>query len=245
EELSFSQADELADTQIRFPAFLLTTHYWEGRWLMDMARIDDLQEEKKKKGAKGVTARWQRRMKLTPCVVMTCYMLPGNMQISEHKGQRKFEKSYLYDFADLLIVDEAGQVLPEVAAASFALAKKALVIGDTEQIPPIWSIAPAIDVGNMLAEKILSGSTQEEITEKYTAIADLGKSAASGSVMKIAQFASRYQYDPELARGMYLYEHRRCFDNIIGYCNTLCYHGKLLPKRGREESNLMPAMGYL
>ena len=245
EELSFSQADELADTQIRFPAFLLTTHYWEGRWLMDMARIDDLQEEKKKKGAKGVTARWQRRMKLIPCVVMTCYMLPGNMQISEHKGQRKFEKSYLYDFADLLIVDEAGQVLPEVAAASFALAKKALVIGDTEQIPPIWSIAPAIDIGNMLAEKILSGSTQEEITEKYTAIADLGKSAASGSVMKIAQFASRYQYDPELARGMYLYEHRRCFDNIIGYCNTLCYHGKLLPKRGREESNLMPAMGYL
>ncbi len=245
EELSFSQADELADTQIRFPAFLLTTHYWEGRWLMDMASIDDLQEEKKKKGAKGVTARWQRRMKLTPCVVMTCYMLPGNMQISEHKGQRKFEKSYLYDFADLLIVDEAGQVLPEVAAASFALAKKALVIGDTEQLPPIWSIAPAIDVGNMLAEKILSGSTQEEITEKYTAIADLGKSAASGSVMKIAQFASRYQYDPELARGMYLYEHRRCYDNIIGYCNTLCYHGKLLPKRGREESNLMPAMGYL
>ncbi|EMV5398026.1 TPA: AAA domain-containing protein [Escherichia coli] len=245
EELSFSLADELADTQIRFPAFLLTTHYWEGRWLMDMASIDDLQEEKKKKGAKGGTARWQRRMKLTPCVVMTCYMLPGNMQISEHKGQRKFEKSYLYDFADLLIVDEAGQVLPEVAAASFALAKKALVIGDTEQLPPIWSIAPAIDVGNMLAEKILSGSTQEEITEKYTAIADLGKSAASGSVMKIAQFASRYQYDPELARGMYLYEHRRCYDNIIGYCNTLCYHGKLLPKRGREESNLMPEMGYL
>lgn len=245
EELSFSQADELADTQIRFPAFLLATHYWEGRWLMDMASIDDLQKEKGKKGAKGVAARWQRRMKLTPCVVMTCYMLPGNMQISEHKGQRKFEKSYLYDFADLLIVDEAGQVLPEVAAASFALAKKALVIGDTEQIPPIWSITPAIDIGNMLAEKILSGSTQEEITEKYTAIAELGKSAASGSVMKIAQCASRYQYDPELARGMYLYEHRRCFDNIIGYCNTLCYHGKLLPKRGGEESNLMPAMGYL
>ncbi|WP_183060129.1 AAA domain-containing protein [Salmonella enterica] len=245
EELSFSQADELADTQIRFPAFLLATHYWEGRWLMDMAKIDDLQKEKGKKGAKGVAARWQRRMKLTPCVVMTCYMLPGNMQISEHKGQRKFEKSYLYDFADLLIVDEAGQVLPEVAAASFALAKKALVIGDTEQIPPIWSITPAIDIGNMLAEKILSGSTQEEITEKYTAIAELGKSAASGSVMKIAQCASRYQYDPELARGMYLYEHRRCFDNIIGYCNTLCYHGKLLPKRGGEESNLMPAMGYL
>jgi superfamily I DNA and/or RNA helicase len=63
--------------------------------------------------------------------------------------------------------------------------------------------------------------------------------------MKIAQFNSRYQYDPDLARGMYLYEHRRCFDNIIGYCNTLCYHGKLQPKRGIENETLFPAMGYL
>ncbi len=93
-------------------------------------------------------------------------MLPGNMQISD-KGQRKFEKSYLYDFADLLIVDEAGQVLPEVAAASFALAKKALVIGDTEQLPPIWSIAPAIDVGNMLAEKFCLAVRRRDYREIY------------------------------------------------------------------------------
>lgn len=94
-------------------------------------------------------------------------MLPGNMQISEYKGQRKFEKSYLYDFADLLIVDEAGQVLPEVAAASFALAKKALVIGDTEQIPPIWSITPAIDVGNMLAENSVWQYARRDYREIY------------------------------------------------------------------------------
>ena len=44
---------------------------------------------------------------------------------------------------------------------------------------------------------------------------------------------------------MYLYEHRRCFDNIIGYCNTLSYHGKLQPKRGEEKGTIFPAMGYL
>lgn len=44
---------------------------------------------------------------------------------------------------------------------------------------------------------------------------------------------------------MYLYEHRRCFDNIIGYCNTLSYHGKLQPKRGEEKETIFPAMGYL
>ncbi|OXH78718.1 AAA domain-containing protein [Pantoea agglomerans] len=245
-ELSLNEADELADTQLRFPAFLLATHYWEGRWLMDMAAIDNLQKEKKRNGAKTVKARWQRRMKLTPCVVMTCYMLPNHMKTSEFAGSgRSFDKSYFYNLADLLIVDEAGQVLPEVAAASFALAKKALVIGDTEQIAPIWNSLPAIDIGNMVEENILPGGTQEELIEAYARVCDSGKSAASGSVMKVAQFNSRYQYDPDLARGMYLYEHRRCFDNIIGYCNTLSYHGKLQPKRGEEKETIFPAMGYL
>ncbi len=246
EELSLAEADELADMKIRFSAFLLATHYWEGRWLMDMAAIDNLQKEKGRNGAKTVKARWQRRMKLTPCVVMTCYMLPHHMKTSEFAGKGKpFDKSYFYNLADLLIVDEAGQVLPEVAAASFALAKKALVIGDIEQIAPIWNSLPSIDIGNMVEESILPGGTQEELTDAYALVCDSGKSAASGSVMKIAQFNSRYHYDPDLARGMCLYEHRRCFDNIIGYCNTLCYHGKLQPKRGIENETLFPAMGYL
>lgn len=34
------------------------------------------------------------------------------------------KSDYLYDFIDLLIVDEAGQVSPEVAGAGFSLAKK-------------------------------------------------------------------------------------------------------------------------
>lgn len=245
-ELSLSDADELADIHIRFPAFLLASHYWEGRWLMDMAAIKDLAREKRLNGAKSVQARWQRRMKLTPCVVMTCYMLPASMKTSEFAGQgQPFDKSYFYNLADLLIVDEAGQVLPEVAAASFALAKKALVIGDTEQIAPIWSSTAATDIGNMLEAGILSGDNQEQLIAAYRHVSDSGKSAASGSVMKIAQFASCYQYDPDLARGMYLYEHRRCFDNIIGYCNELCYHGKLQPKRGDDQDTLFPAMGYL
>ncbi len=93
------------------------------------ANIDNLQEEKGRKGAKTIKARWLRRMKLTPCVVMTSFMLPHHMLIREHVSGKKYDNGYLYNFADLLIVDEAGQVLPEVAAASFALAKKALVNG--------------------------------------------------------------------------------------------------------------------
>src|SRR5699024_9159609 len=129
---------------------------------------------------------------------------------------------YLYNFADLLIVDEAGQVLPEVAGASFSLSKKALVIGDTLQIEPIWSIIEKVDIGNLQAANIICGT---DIEQKYEHLTQLGKTAAKGSVMKIAQQASRYHYDPEMAPGMFLYEHRRCYDEIIGFCNELVYKG--------------------
>ena len=51
-----------------------------------------------------------------------------------------FENEYLFNFIDLLIVDEAGQVQPEAAGGAFALARRALVIGDTQQIEPIASL---------------------------------------------------------------------------------------------------------
>ena len=50
---------------------------------------------------------------------------------------------------------------------------------------------------------------------------------------------------------MFLYEHRRCFDEIIGYCNALCYRGKLIPRRKPKtqapanEQDGLPAIGYL
>lgn len=165
-------------------------------------------------------------MKLTPCIVSTLFMLPKKMQVAR-RDEKNFSRNYLYDFADLLIVDEAGQVLPEVAGASFALGKQALVIGDQLQIEPIWSIPESIDIGNLHAAELLG---KEE--DAYERLCQSGRSAASGSVMQIAQRLSRYHYDPEMARGMFLYEHHRCFDEIVSYCNALCYQGKLIPKRG-------------
>nr|WP_276598460.1 AAA domain-containing protein [Xylella fastidiosa] len=255
-QVSLTDCDALTDTSIRFRIFLLTTHYWEGRWLSEMqAQLPaDLDAEKKKTGRTAVEPRWRRRMKLTPCIVSTFFMLPKKMQVARHDG-KNFSPDYLYDFADLLIVDEAGQVLPEVAGASFALGKQALVIGDQLQIEPIWSIPKSIDIGNLHAAELLG---KEE--DAYERVCQSGRSAASGSVMQIAQRLSRYHYDPAMARGMFLYEHHRCFDEIVSYCNGLCYQGKLIPKRGpkvaalknaegnaegKETGDGLPALGYL
>jgi len=248
-QLTLEEIDILADTQLRFRIFLLTTHYWEGRWLLEMQALrPDLAKEKRKNGYQAMKHRWHRRMMLTPCVVSTFFMLPLEMNIKRYdKEQQSFVDDYLYDFADLLIVDEAGQVLPEVAGASFALAQRALVIGDTLQIEPIWSIPTTIDMGNMREVSLLQQGNLE--AESYYRLADLGKTAASGSVMQIAQTVCRYSYEPTLARGLFLFEHRRCFDEIIGYCNDLCYRGKLVPKRGPkltpDQTDTLPPMGYV
>jgi hypothetical protein len=249
--LSLADVDAQADQMVRFHIFRLSTHYWEGRWLLDMQTLlPNLAAESRKTGRSALEKRWRRRMKLTPCVVSTFYMLPSMMKVRRYDAGA-YTDDYLYDFADLLIVDEAGQVLPEVAGASFALAKQALVIGDTLQIEPIWSIPAHVDAGNLARAGLLAPQHDEAACERLTAT---GKTAASGSVMRIAQCASRWHYDPDLPRGMFLYEHRRCVDEIIAYCNALCYHGKLVPKRGakalamadpKQDIDQMPAMAYL
>ncbi len=240
ENFTLAECDQLADTQIRFPVFLLTTHYWEARWLITMTELlPQLSKEAGKTGKAAVVPRWQRRMMLTPTVVATCYMLPNEMKVVRYENNA-YASDYLYDFADLLIVDEAGQVLPEVAGASFALAKRALVIGDSLQLEPIWKLPPSIDAGNLRSAGMLDDK------RSYQDLSILGKTAAGGSVMAIAQQRSKYHYDSDFPRGMMLYEHRRCYDQIIGYCNDLCYHGKLIPKRGQApDGNELPTMGYL
>ncbi|MBM0107377.1 AAA family ATPase [Steroidobacter sp. S1-65] len=250
--LDLAQADALADQRIRFQIFLLATHYWEGRWLLEMGSLlNQLEEERKKTGASARTRRWRRWMKLTPCIVSTFHMLPSLLEVSRYEGNNTYVDDYMYNFADLLIVDEAGQVLPEVAGASFALAKRALVIGDTLQIEPMWSQPRQVDIGNLLREKLLPDNASYE---PFQRLCEIGKTASAGSVMRIAQCATRYHQVPELPRGLFLFEHRRCFNEIIRYCNELCYRGKLVPVRGTKADALqedgaccdrLPAMSYL
>lgn len=223
------------DTTLRYDAFKLATHYWEGRWLLEMReQYETGYEEKQHLQTRAKQMRkWRRYAKLTPCFVSTLFMTPRFFNAYEG-GDRP-----LYEFIDLLIIDEAGQVSPEVAGATFALAKKALVVGDTLQIEPVWSVPPKVDRGNLLARKVIDGDAG------YEAFRDSGMSAASGSVMKVAQRQSSYQkYTDDNARGMFLTEHRRCVPEIIAYCNELAYAGRLEPKRDPLPSHPLPHMGY-
>jgi AAA domain len=229
-----AEAEELELDQQRHRAFWLATHYWEARWLLDMAA-----QAPSKTVSYNYTARdWRRLAMLAPCFVSTFHMVPRFFQVNREAR---------WEFIDLLIVDEAGQVSPEIAGATFALAKQALVVGDVQQIEPVWSVTTNIDRLNLRHHKLI------ETPEDRERFDILGLSAANGSVMRIAQRASCYQKYPE-QRGLFLTEHRRCLPEIISYCNDLCYGGCLEPLRlplpidrapKLRDGFLLPPLGYL
>ena len=186
--------DRFADRHTRFHLFRLACHYWEGQWLLEMERdLDGIVASHRKTGRKTVEPRWHRRMMLTPCAVSTFASLPGKMSFGLKSGG-EWGTGYLFDFIDLLIVDEAGQVLPEIAAPSFALAKRALVIGDTQQIEPISSVSKAVDIGNLKS----AGFLKETYAEADLAtLSSTGIRSVDGSVMRLAQHACPFEPYPD------------------------------------------------
>ncbi|UHG94372.1 hypothetical protein [Spirosoma oryzicola] len=173
---------------------------------------------------------------LTPYFVSTFYIAPRffiySKFVTRTTSGNVYETPPLQAFIDLLIVYEAGQVSPEVGAATFALARRSLVVGDTLKIEPVWNVPKKVDYANLVRYELIQSADDQ------TAIEDLlnkGFLSCSGSLMK----PSPYQSYPQGEWGMLLIEHRRFFDEIINYCNKLAYNGLLLTKSSFGETSVM------
>ena len=144
---------------------------------------------------------------------------------------------------DILLVDEAGQTPPEVGVALFGLAQKAVVVGDIKQIEPLWALPQKIDAGTLLRNRLINNYSDQRFNDQYM---HRGALVSNGSIMKLAQNACNYTEENVQERGMMLKEHRRCYDQIIDYCNALAYGGQLIPMKGRQSADAtFPAMGLV
>lgn len=231
--------DEL-DVSLRHKAFQLALHYWEGRYLLDL-ELDLADPKFLSKGAPATKNRWKRQAKLTPCFVSTFYMAPKFFNYLKFlkkgdDGKSIWDFPPLFDFIDLLIVDEAGQVTPEVGAATFSLAKQAIIVGDLKQIEPVWNISEKIDKGNLKKTQLIKDYDDLIYEEEFD---PKGFLASTGSIMKMAQNACNFKEKGLVEKGVLLVEHRRCYDEIINYCNVLAYEGKLVPLKGKAKNDLL------
>ncbi|MCA1021094.1 AAA domain-containing protein [Halobacillus litoralis] len=237
---SAASVNELLDTTVKHSMFWLAVHYYEAQWLLEKPLTS---KQSGKTYPNIIQHRYKLLSMISPCFVMTFYQLPKNFKAYNPGGS-----PYLSELIDLLIVDEAGQVTPEVAAASFSLAKRAVVVGDVHQIEPVWNITEELDL--TLIRDAFHLNEVHTVKELYSQLLELGLNVSQSSVMKVSAKSTKYEKHDQ--RGMFLSEHRRCYNEIVGYCNDLVYEGKLEPLRGTRESDeknqlpgSVPPMGHV
>ncbi|MCB1033449.1 MAG: AAA family ATPase, partial [Acidobacteria bacterium] len=219
----------LLDVGLRHRLFHLAGRYWEGRWLQEMEELLSDVEAPSLPPPEARLLRFRRLAKLTPVLVSTLFRSPRVFDYYDAEEGRGYP---LLQGLDLLIVDEAGQVAPDVGAAVLPLARRAVVIGDEHQIEPIWGIHRRVDSANLRAVGLDPESRELEAMR-----------ASSSSLLRLAQRSTRFTAAPR-RDGLLLKEHRRCVPEIIAYCNTLVYGGQLEPHREALASRSLPAMGW-
>ncbi|MEJ9077277.1 DEAD/DEAH box helicase [Gordonia malaquae] len=217
---SLLEVDRLLDTSARYVEFWLAVHLYEAQWLQATSGKDFIRSaDRWRTTAETMNKFWSQLPALTPCLVMTAFQLPKYFKISRKQNTHSFDIGR----ADLLIIDEAGQVDTSVGAAAFAVAKRALVVGDVQQLAPIWSIDTESDA-EIAAIHGLSSIWPDLNLRGLT-------SSDHSSIMAAASEATRWTYGPERKPGLFLSEHFRCHNDIIEFCNALLYNGLLIPSR--------------
>jgi AAA domain len=224
------------DQTLRYDLFVLAMHYWEIQWLFESEHISSLSYTRKDR-----KKYWNIQAMLTPCFVTTLHSGPGFFQYKT--DSQKFET--LYDLIDLLIIDEAGQVMPAIAGAMISIAKRLLLVGDTNQIEPIFLLTESIDFANTKKFGLCKNELDyESLKDKgILCSGDASIGHAYGNLIIAGQRKSKFHLKEEIYPGLLLKEHRRCAKEIISYCNELCYNNQLIPMT-LEKYSCYPRIGY-
>ncbi|MBQ9310649.1 MAG: helix-turn-helix domain-containing protein [Bacteroidales bacterium] len=222
---------QLLDVTYRYSAFVSSIRYWEARWLND-ARFSDEGPGNKEEKARML----QQKAMLTPCFVTTLHS-----SVSLFSFIQDGELFPLYSMADCLILDEAGQTLPEIGSAAFSFAKKAIVFGDTQQLEPIHGLHPKLDIGDLIQSNIPCSEDDIQLYKSRNML------SSSGNMVGFAQSACNIIENESLPgqRGIMLVEHRRCRKEIIDYCNQLVYKGLLSPQTTERKNYLYPPFSFI
>lgn len=225
--------DRLLDLTLRYDLYWLAVHYNECQWIKRLeSQRKDTNYLKKVYGK----FLFDEIRYVCPCIVSTFFRAPILFKFKHKDGKR----NYNYGFADLLIVDEAGQVSPEIGLPTFALAKKAIVVGDVKQISPVYSVPEVTD------DDYWEKNIKRVATESQHNLLSCCKSSIMAIAEKRCPF-ERTTSQGDRKDGLFLNEHRRCVDEIIDYSNQLIYGGELTPKRGSSTDNCvnknLPSMG--
>ena len=127
-----------------------------------------------------------------------------------------------------LLIDEAGQALPQAAVGAIMRAKRSVVVGDPLQIPPVVSLP------EQLVDRICD----------YFKIDKSDWAAPEASAQTLADKASTYQasfHSDQGPRnvGIPLLVHRRCMDPMFTISNNIAYDGQMVHAAVASDENVI------
>lgn len=248
---SLESLDVALDTKVRPLEFWLALHHYEWRWLEEAAALRQEQKHIRENGSSSFANLPKDKFfhalcRLTPLLTMTLYRMPTELRMWSYERGRYYD----YEFVDLLIVDEAGQVNTPLGAPSFALAKRAVVMGDVKQIPPVWDFEDEEDKRQARVSLEMNGMERQEAEDTWRSLRRAGLTASRPSSLMLAAqrrcgFASNGR-DGQPLNELLLTEHYRCQDEIVAFCNELMYGGNLVASCTRKvpEGLDLPPMSY-
>lgn len=116
-----------------------------------------------------------------------------------------------------LLIDEAGQALPQAAVGAIMRAKRSIVVGDPLQIPPVVS----------LPERLTSEICQFFDIDQTTWAAPEASSQTLAD--RASRFKSTFRTDEgDREVGLPLLVHRRCQDPMFSVSNSIAYAGQMV-----------------
>jgi hypothetical protein len=131
-----------------------------------------------------------------------------------------------------LLVDEAGQAIPQAALGAIMRSHRTIVVGDPLQIEPVVTLPLS------LVERIALRMSVDPGT--WT--------APKASAQTLADAACQYQSWIEQIEGVVrigvpLLVHRRCAEPMFGISNAVAYAGKMVQAKGPRASRTRDALG--
>lgn len=173
-------------------------------------------------GKRGMTPQlWSTAFLLTP-VISTTFASVGRM-LSDMPCES----------LGWLLIDEAGQAVPQAAIGAVLRAKRVVVVGDPMQVEPVVTLPlPLIE----------SISNHYKVDPYWWNAPDASVQTLSDNVNPFGTSISR-DLEP-LWIGMPLLVHRRCENPMFKISNRLAYNGQMVSATVAKESNLTPLFGH-
>ncbi len=131
-----------------------------------------------------------------------------------------------------LLVDEAGQALPQAAVGALLRTRRAVIVGDPVQIEPVV---------------VLPDTLTNAICRRFGVDPDR-YAAPSASVQTLADAASTYasEFQTRIGSrsvGVPLLVHRRCAEPMFGVSNAIAYSGMMVCAKSPKPSAIRDVLG--